>query len=166
MPGSEEAAAILGIWSLPEFKAAVDQAVARMDPSERVLCAGLAGWAASEDERPAADQPSPYYAVTTSGVHYGLLKKKGGFLSKGVTENRFVARDAIVRLKSDFQSAVDVRSAEDDLLVCLMLRDSLGYQFVRSVGDPASMEPRHQQDSGAAEQLRNIADAIGLPLEG
>jgi hypothetical protein len=164
MPANQETTTILTRFAVPEFEAAIAQAHALMDPSERVLCAGMAAVVANENEQPVVNRPSPYYVVTTAGLHYGLLKKKTRDLLVGaIGENRFVPRSAIGRYETDNASAVDLRSDDGELLAGIVFSDALGLQLVRTADDATSILSGHQREVAAIDQLRNVLEALDLP---
>jgi hypothetical protein len=160
MAANEETQAILSRFVLPGFERAIRELASVMDASERIVCAGLVGTVSTETEQPASDKPSPYYMVTNAGLYFGIVKKKAVRLSDPVGETRFVPRGEIFTYETDDEAAIDLRSADGQLLAGLIFGDSLGPQLVRSAGDGS---PLRQQDLSAIQQLDNVIRALGLP---
>jgi hypothetical protein len=163
MAANKENLYLLQMFAVPEFRPAAAEAAVQMEDSERFLCAGFTELVFTATDRPAEPWPSPYYLVTSAGLHVGLLLKKSGRFSKASSRNVFIPRDAVAVLLTDHESAVDLRSAHDDPLAFLRFSEGL-LQFYRPANDPSPINPGYSGRFSARAQMQNFADSFGLPL--
>ena len=133
MPANNECAFIIDVFAdEPYFDEAARQAFEQMDESERPLCAGAPDYVGSPGHHPVVDIPSGYYVVTTMGIHFGVLLKAKGFLSKARSENVFVSRFDIKSFQFDPIGWLELLGSETKRLVAIgFTEDRISYQFFR-----------------------------------